>query len=132
MGPTRRPAPVRRARGLNLLVRGRQLLGLEDVVGICLALSLFALMGTYLVWERDQPRGAIALAAGTLPFWIRCCVVGPFGPLRYAGGNDRGFSGIQPTGAKHIGNWLGAIRHYVKDQETFSWSRSSASSTCTP
>ncbi|MDX6566794.1 MAG: hypothetical protein QOE10_2456, partial [Gaiellales bacterium] len=28
----------------------------------------------------------------------------------------RVFSGIQPTGAKHIGNWLGAIRHYVADQ----------------
>ena len=31
----------------------------------------------------------------------------------------RVFSGIQPTGAKHIGNWLGAIRHYVTDQETY-------------
>ena len=31
----------------------------------------------------------------------------------------RVFSGIQPTGAKHIGNWLGAIRHYVDDQETY-------------
>jgi tryptophanyl-tRNA synthetase len=31
----------------------------------------------------------------------------------------RVFSGIQPTGAKHIGNWLGAIRHYVADQETY-------------
>jgi tryptophanyl-tRNA synthetase len=29
----------------------------------------------------------------------------------------RVFSGIQPTGAKHIGNLLGAIRHYVADQE---------------
>jgi tryptophanyl-tRNA synthetase len=27
------------------------------------------------------------------------------------------FSGIQPTGQKHIGNYLGAIRHYVADQE---------------
>ena len=31
----------------------------------------------------------------------------------------RVFSGIQPTGAKHIGNWLGAIRHYVEDQDTY-------------
>jgi tryptophanyl-tRNA synthetase len=31
----------------------------------------------------------------------------------------RVFSGIQPTGAKHIGNWLGAIRHYVEDQQTY-------------
>jgi tryptophanyl-tRNA synthetase len=31
----------------------------------------------------------------------------------------RVFSGIQPTGQKHIGNYLGAIRHYVADQERF-------------
>ena len=31
----------------------------------------------------------------------------------------RVFSGIQPTGQKHIGNYLGAIRHYVRDQERF-------------
>src|SRR4051795_7479731 len=29
----------------------------------------------------------------------------------------RVFSGIQPTGSKHVGNLLGAIRHYVADQE---------------
>jgi tryptophanyl-tRNA synthetase len=29
----------------------------------------------------------------------------------------RVFSGIQPTGRKHLGNYLGAIRHYVADQE---------------
>ena len=26
------------------------------------------------------------------------------------------FSGIQPTGGKHLGNYLGAIRHYVAGQ----------------
>jgi tryptophanyl-tRNA synthetase len=31
----------------------------------------------------------------------------------------RVFSGIQPTGHKHIGNYLGAIRHYVADQERY-------------
>src|SRR5689334_22116192 len=31
----------------------------------------------------------------------------------------RVFSGIQPTGDKHLGNYLGAIRHYVADQERF-------------
>jgi tryptophanyl-tRNA synthetase len=31
----------------------------------------------------------------------------------------RVFSGIQPTGQKHIGNYLGAIRHYVADQERY-------------
>jgi tryptophanyl-tRNA synthetase len=28
----------------------------------------------------------------------------------------RVFSGIQPTGQKHLGNYIGAIRHYVSDQ----------------
>ncbi len=27
------------------------------------------------------------------------------------------FSGIQPTGRKHLGNYIGAIRHYVEGQE---------------
>jgi tryptophanyl-tRNA synthetase len=31
----------------------------------------------------------------------------------------RVFSGIQPTGQKHIRNYLGAIRHYVADQERY-------------
>ncbi len=29
----------------------------------------------------------------------------------------RVFSGIQPTGTKHLGNYIGAIRHYVADQD---------------
>jgi tryptophanyl-tRNA synthetase len=29
----------------------------------------------------------------------------------------RVFSGIQPTGRKHLGNYIGAIRHYVTDQD---------------
>lgn len=31
----------------------------------------------------------------------------------------RVFSGIQPTGRAHLGNYLGAIRTWVKDQETY-------------
>ena len=27
------------------------------------------------------------------------------------------FSGIQPTGRKHLGNFLGAIRHFVEGQD---------------
>jgi tryptophanyl-tRNA synthetase len=27
------------------------------------------------------------------------------------------FSGIQPTGEKHLGNYIGAIRQYVASQE---------------
>ena len=29
----------------------------------------------------------------------------------------RVFSGIQPTGAKHIGNYIGAMRQYVATQD---------------
>jgi len=32
---------------------------------------------------------------------------------------DRIFSGIQPTGELHIGNWLGAVRNWVALQERF-------------
>jgi tryptophanyl-tRNA synthetase len=31
---------------------------------------------------------------------------------------ERVFSGVQPTGAAHLGNLLGAFRHWVADQET--------------
>ena len=37
--------------------------------------------------------------------------------MRDAGGQLRIFSGIQPTGAKHLGNLIGAIRHYVEGQD---------------
>jgi tryptophanyl-tRNA synthetase len=30
---------------------------------------------------------------------------------------ERIFSGIQPTGRKHLGNYIGAIRHYVEGQD---------------
>src|SRR6187431_283089 len=30
--------------------------------------------------------------------------------------SERIFSGIQPTGRKHLGNYIGAIRHYVEGQ----------------
>src|SRR4051794_24796139 len=32
-------------------------------------------------------------------------------------GTERIFSGIQPTGRKHLGNYIGAIRHYVDGQD---------------
>src|SRR5437763_9704198 len=32
---------------------------------------------------------------------------------------ERVFSGIQPTGVAHIGNYLGAIRHWVDEQDVF-------------
>ena len=31
----------------------------------------------------------------------------------------RVFSGVQPTGALHLGNWLGAIRNWVDLQDTY-------------
>lgn len=31
---------------------------------------------------------------------------------------ERTFSGIQPTGAVHLGNYLGALRHWVEDQHS--------------
>ncbi len=31
----------------------------------------------------------------------------------------RAFSGIQPTGNIHLGNYLGAIRHWVNSQQEF-------------
>ncbi len=34
-----------------------------------------------------------------------------------SGGRRRIFSGIQPTGRKHLGNYIGAIRQYVTGQE---------------
>ncbi len=37
----------------------------------------------------------------------------PMAPTR-----ERVFSGVQPTGAPHLGNLLGAFRHWVTDQET--------------
>jgi tryptophanyl-tRNA synthetase len=37
--------------------------------------------------------------------------------LTGGGARPRIFSGIQPTGSKHLGNYLGAIRQYVEGQE---------------
>ncbi|MEZ4506013.1 MAG: hypothetical protein R2848_09225 [Thermomicrobiales bacterium] len=38
---------------------------------------------------------------------------------RMAGRRKRVFSGIQPSGVSHIGNYLGAIRNWVSQQETY-------------
>ena len=37
----------------------------------------------------------------------------------YLAGMDRMFSGVQPTGDLHIGNWLGAVRNWVALQDRF-------------
>lgn len=40
-------------------------------------------------------------------------------PDTTSGAKPRVFSGIQPSGALHIGNYLGAIRRFVEDQDRF-------------
>ena len=37
----------------------------------------------------------------------------------YLAGMDRIFSGVQPTGDLHIGNWLGAVQNWVNLQRTY-------------
>ena len=44
---------------------------------------------------------------------------------------ERVFSGVQPSGAPHVGNYFGAFRQWVADQHDRRLA-SSASSTCTP
>src|SRR5204863_1773364 len=44
---------------------------------------------------------------------VRAVIVGPATLLRPV----RIFSGIQPTGRKHLGNYIGAIRQYVEGQD---------------
>ena len=62
--------------GVNLLAfLAAQLLGLTDVLGVCLAASLLMLTAGYVVWERNRRRTAIALAVGTLPFWVMLAMV---------------------------------------------------------
>src|SRR5436309_6412844 len=43
----------------------------------------------------------------------------PPSPSGAAGGRGRYFSGIQPTGAIHIGNYLGAVRNWVRLQDRY-------------
>jgi tryptophanyl-tRNA synthetase len=47
----------------------------------------------------------------SVPGWLRAA-----GPVKCRA-MARVFSGIQPTGRKHLGNYIGAIRHYVSDQD---------------
>src|SRR5438270_10378128 len=46
-----------------------------------------------------------------------CCSVGNFSPQVRSLAVVRIFSGIQPTGRKHLGNYIGAISQYVAAQE---------------
>src|SRR3954464_12644791 len=46
-----------------------------------------------------------------------CSAGGKKSPQGYAAGLVRIFSGIQPTGRKHLGNYIGAITQYVAGQD---------------
>src|SRR3954466_9062797 len=46
-----------------------------------------------------------------------CSAGGKKSPQGYAARLVRIFSGIQPTGRKHLGNYIGAITQYVAGQE---------------
>jgi hypothetical protein len=57
--------------GANLLAfTAAEAFGLTDLLGLTLALALLFLAAGYIFWERRQKRIAVALAAGTLPFWL--------------------------------------------------------------
>jgi hypothetical protein len=57
--------------GANVLAfTAAEAFGLVDLLGLTLALALIFLAAGFIFWERDQRRNAIALAAGTLPFWL--------------------------------------------------------------
>ena len=43
---------------------------LLDLLGLTMALALLFLAAGYIFWERRQKRTAVALAVGTLPFWL--------------------------------------------------------------
>ncbi len=43
----------------------------------------------------------------------------PAGSGAHTTGRERVFSGIQPSGTPHIGNYLGAIRHWVAEQDIY-------------
>ncbi len=44
--------------------------GLQDLLGLTLALALLFLVAGFVFWERRQPRTSMSLAVGTLPFWL--------------------------------------------------------------
>lgn len=57
--------------GANVLAfAAAETFGLMDLLGLTLALALLFLVAGYVFWERRQKRTAVALAAGTLPFWL--------------------------------------------------------------
>jgi hypothetical protein len=57
--------------GANVLAfAASEQFGLQDLLGLTLALSLLFLVAGFVFWERRQPRTSVSLAIGTLPFWL--------------------------------------------------------------
>lgn len=57
--------------GANVLAfAAAEQFGLQDLLGLTLALALLFLVAGYVFWERRQPRTSLSLAVGTLPFWL--------------------------------------------------------------
>jgi hypothetical protein len=57
--------------GANVLAfAASERFGLQDLLGLTLALALLFLVAGFVFWERRQPRTSISLAVGTLPFWL--------------------------------------------------------------
>src|SRR5689334_7129868 len=63
----------------------------------------------------DQVSGGAAILGRILP--MRMGAKSRPALATVAAHMTRIFSGIQPTGQKHLGNYIGAIRHYVTDQD---------------
>jgi hypothetical protein len=57
--------------GANVLAfAAAETFDLVDLLGLTLALALLFLAAGCVFWDRRQKRVAIALAGGTLPFWL--------------------------------------------------------------
>jgi hypothetical protein len=57
--------------GANVLAfAAAETFDLMDLLGLTLAFALLFITAAFLFWERRQQRTAVALAAGTLPFWL--------------------------------------------------------------
>src|SRR5256886_3046107 len=78
--------------------------GIRDltVTGVQTCALPIYLLGGRVSAHHDEELGRSRHGHGTQDTFVR--------PMRI-------FSGIQPTGEKHLGNYIGAIRHYVASQD---------------
>ena len=68
-----------------------------------------------LIEATTEQAARSAMASNSMPLFI----LPPTHQLGSLPPMDRIFSGIQPTGDLHIGNWLGAVRNWVALQDRF-------------